>query len=63
MKPNTAEKVEAAQRKQKSKSQLDVKAKAREFKAGDSVYVRNYLQVTSGYQVKSLKRLDHKCLL
>lgn len=63
MKPNTAEKVEAAQRKQKSKSQLDVKAKVREFKAGDSVYVRNYLQVTSGYQVKSLKRLDHKCLL
>jgi len=42
MKPNTAEKVEAAQRKQKS--QHDVKAKAQEFKVGDSVYVRNYLQ-------------------
>ena len=41
MKPNTAEKVEAAQRKQKS--QHDAKAKAREFKAGDSVYARNYL--------------------
>lgn len=42
MKPNTAEKVEPAQRKQKS--QHDTKAKAREFIAGDSVYARNYLQ-------------------
>ena len=42
MKPNTAEKVEAAQRKQKS--QHAAKAKAREFIAGDSVYARNYLQ-------------------
>ena len=42
MKPNTAEKVEAAHWKQKS--QHDVKAKAQEFKVGDSVYVRNYLQ-------------------
>lgn len=42
LKPNTAEKVEKAQRKQKE--QHDTKAKARQLNVGDRVYVRNYLQ-------------------
>ena len=43
MKPNTAEKVEAAQRKQKA--QHNAKAKVRVVRVGDLVYVRCLLLV------------------
>ena len=42
LKPNTAERIE--QKQQKQKDRHDAKSKDRTFKSGDQVYVRNYLR-------------------
>ena len=42
LKPNTAERIEQKQRKQKDRH--DAKSKDRTFKSGDQVYVKNYLR-------------------
>ena len=43
LKPNTAERIE--QKQQKQKDRHDAKSKDRTFKSGDQVYVKNYLRV------------------
>ena len=53
--------MEAAQRKQKS--QHDAKAKVREFKAGDSVYARNYLQGDNWIPGKIIEKTGPQFLL
>ena len=42
LKPNTAERIEQQQQKQKDRH--DAKSKDRTFKSGDQVYVKNYLR-------------------
>ena len=42
LKPNTAERIE--QKQQKQKDRHDAKSKDRTFKSGDQVYVKNYLR-------------------
>ena len=56
LKPNTADRVEHKQ--QKEKEQHDAKARNRCFAVGDDVFVRNIRQENAGYQESSARRLD-----